>query len=83
MAKNLRAKIPKNDKLIVYDRNIKSTTKFLQEVGIAASNVAAEEKGINIEVVGSPREVAQKSVGGSALILPLFQSSDEHVLSMI
>ncbi len=66
MAKNLRAKIPATDTLVVHDRNTEATTKFLQEVGIAASSPDAEGKGMGIEVVSSPRAVAEKSV--SALL---------------
>ncbi len=50
MAKNLRAKIPSSDVLIVYDRNTEATAKFVQEVGAG------------IEVANSPRGVAERSV---------------------
>jgi len=62
MAKNLRAKIPATDTLVVHDRNTEATTKFVQEVGMAASSPGAEGRGMGIEVVGSPRAVAEKSV---------------------
>lgn len=53
MAKNLRAKIPANDTLIIHDRNTKATTNFVQEA-------SADGKGI--EVANSPRAVAEKAV---------------------
>ena len=53
MAKNLRAKIPASDTLIIHDRNTEATTNFLQHVG-------GESKGT--EVASSPRVVAEKSV---------------------
>lgn len=62
MAKNLRARIPNDDKLLVFDRDSEATSKFAKEVGIAASSVGAESKGTGIEIVNSPREVAERSV---------------------
>ena len=62
MAKNLRAQIPNDDKLLVFDRDREASSKFVQEVGIAATSVGAESKGTIIEVVNSPREVAENSV---------------------
>lgn len=83
MAKNLRAKIPERDTLVIHDRNRETTANFLQEVGIAASSVGMEGKGINIEVVDTPRAVAEKSVSDPSHFLPLSGSHDEYVLSMI
>ncbi len=62
MARNLRAKIPATDTLVIYDRNTDATRKFAEEVGIAASAAGAPEKGTGIEIAGNPREVAEKSV---------------------
>lgn len=62
MAKNLRAKIPETDTLIIYDTNSKATEKFVEEVGIATSSTNAPGKGTGIHVAEDPREVAQKSV---------------------
>lgn len=78
MARNLRAKIPRSDTLVVYDRNAETSAKFAQEIG-------AEVKGGNIEVATSSRVIAQKSVSQlSYSYLSLsFISNDEHVLSMI
>lgn len=61
MAQNLRAKIPSGDTLVIHDRNTEATTKFMQEAG-GTSN---EEMGI--EVVSSPRQVAEKSVSTSPI----------------
>lgn len=62
MAKNLRARLSPTDHLVIHDRNTEATSNFMQEVGIAASSVGAEEKGVNMEVASSVREVAEKSV---------------------
>lgn len=62
MARNLRAKIPETDTLVIHDRNAEAATKFLQEVGISASSMGAEGKNINIEIASTPRGVAEKSV---------------------
>ena len=52
MAQNLRAKIPDTDTLLIHDRNTEATKKFLEEEG----------KGTGVEVVGSSRELAERSV---------------------
>ena len=80
MAKNLRAKIPTSDKLIICDRNTQATDNFVHEV-VASS---AGEGGI--EVVKSPRQVAEQSV--STFPPPVSPQTlqlqyDEHVLPMI
>ncbi len=62
MAENLRAKIPERDKLVICDRNTKVTAKFMREVGTAVSVVGMDGEGNGIEVLNSPREVAEKSV---------------------
>lgn len=67
MVKNLRAKIPPTDTLVIHDRNTEATSKFVQEIGMAASSPDAEGKGMGIEVVNSPRAVAEKAV--SAILL--------------
>ena len=56
MAKNLRAKIPKSDKLVICDRDTQATDNFVQEVG-----TGSEGDG-NVEVVKTPRKVAEQSV---------------------
>ena len=62
MAKNLRAKIPETDTLIICDANPKVTEKFVEEVGIATSSTNAPGKGTGIHIAENPKEVAQKSV---------------------
>lgn len=62
MAKNLRAKIPATDSLVIYDLNTDATRRLAEEVGIAASSAGVPGKGTGIEVAESPREVAEKSV---------------------
>jgi hypothetical protein len=77
MAKNLRAKIPIGDTLIIYDRNSQATSTFVQEVG-----AATEGKGGAVEIANDPREVAEKSVR-PLLLYTIPPLRDEHVLSMI
>ena len=60
MAQNLHAKIPSSDTLVIYDRNTEATTKFMQEIGDTANREG-------IEVAGSPRQVAEKSVSISSI----------------
>ena len=65
MAKNLRAKIPASDTLIIHDRNKEATSDFIQEVGIARDNPTSNnEMGLmGIEIASTPRKVAEKAVG--------------------
>lgn len=79
MAKNLRAKIPATDTLVIYDRNTDATKRFAEEVGIAAPSAGAPEKGTGIEVAGGPREVAEKSVRHPP---PTSVSYPVHMMSM-
>ena len=67
MATNLRAKLQPQDTLLVYDINKASTEKFVQEVGIAAAGTAGEGKSKAVEVVGSAREAAERSVSRRSL----------------
>ena len=62
MAKNLRAKIPETDTLIICDTNPKATEKFAEEVGIATSSTNAPGRRTGIHIAENLREVAQKSV---------------------
>ena len=64
MAKNLRAKIPASDTLVIHDRNKEATSNFIHEVGIARddSNSNSEMGLMGIEIASSPRKVAEKSV---------------------
>lgn len=52
MAKNLRAKIPASDLLVIHDKKTEATTRFVEEMGMKAG----------IEVASSARGVAEKSV---------------------
>ena len=71
IAKNLRAKVPATDTLIIYDLNTDVTQKFVE---------AHDGKGV--EIASSPREVADNSVC-SAVFSSLVLFDDEYVLSMI
>ena len=77
MAKNLRAKIPKSDKLVICDRNPAATKSFIEEAGAGA---AGDQE---IEVAKTPRSVVEQAVSelSGQMISPT--SYDEHVLSMI
>ena len=80
MAKNLRAKIPASDHMIIHDRNKDATASFVDEVGIARDN-STSNSGMGlmgIEIASSPRAVAEKSVGH----LPSLQPSVLRVMSM-
>jgi hypothetical protein len=62
MAKNLRAKMPEGDRLVICDRNEKATSRFVQEASGPSSNNGAPRTAINIEVADTPRDVVEKSV---------------------
>lgn len=62
MAKNLRAKMPASDTLIVRDVNEEAAKRFVAEAQEAAqSNGAGANEG-RVEIAESAREVAEKSV---------------------
>ena len=61
MAQNLRAKIPSSDTLVIHDRNTEATTKFMHEAG------RTTDADMRIEIAGSPRKVAEKSVSTSSI----------------
>lgn len=62
MARNLRAKIPASDTLIIRDVNEDSVKRFLAESReVARSSGAGAEVG-RVEVAENAREVAEKSV---------------------
>lgn len=61
MAKNLRAKIPTSDKLVICDRNTDATDNFIRDV-----RTSSEGDGV-VEVVKTPRKVAEQSVSHSSL----------------
>lgn len=58
MAKNLRAKIPKSDTMVINDVNDAATQQFVEEFG-------------NVTIAKSVREVAEQTVCSSHLYLPL------------
>jgi 3-hydroxyisobutyrate dehydrogenase len=61
MAKNLRAKIPASDTLIVRDVNEDAAKRFVAEAQEAArSNGAGADEG-RVEIAENAREVAEKS----------------------
>jgi hypothetical protein len=57
MAKNLRAKIPQADTLIICDVNKDVLHKFVEEVD-------TPKRELNIRIAADAREVAEKSVSG-------------------
>ena len=69
MAKNLREKVPASDKLVICDRDTHATDNFVREVG------ASSEGGGNVEVVKTPRKVAEQSVSTAS---PRHASSKRH-----
>lgn len=62
MALNLRYKIAKADKLVIYDRNTDLAAELADDVRVAASSRGMTRNGIEIGIVNSPREVAENSV---------------------
>lgn len=70
MAKNLRAKLPSSDKLIIFDKNEAATSQF-----------AKDNQGT--EVATCVREVAEKSVRLSTSALSHTLCDEFFVLSMI
>lgn len=62
MALNLRYKIAEADKLMVYDINTDVTAELADEVRVAASSRGRAANGVEIEIMKSPREVAENSV---------------------
>ena len=81
MAKNLRAKIPASDTLIIHDRNKDATANFINEVGIARDNSTSNsEMGLmGIEIASSPRAVAERAVGHLSFLCIKRCLYDEHV----
>ena len=58
MALNLRNKLQATDTLIVHDQNTEIIKRFEDE-----TNNADDRHGANVEVVNSPRDAAEQSVG--------------------
>lgn len=61
MAKNLRAKVPPSDTLIIRDVNPETTERFVAESKELAKSSGAGEDAFRVEVSAHPREVAEKS----------------------
>ena len=59
MASNLRTKIPQGDTLLIHDRDSEATARFVKE---ASTETVANGKGAEIQVLPTPREVAEASV---------------------
>lgn len=62
MAKNLRAKVPEDDQLVIYDRNKDVTTQFMHEYHHLDSNLAPRKIGKNLKVANTARELIERSV---------------------
>lgn len=61
MAKNLRAKIPVEDTLVIRDVNAESMDRFIKESRELAKAQGVTESGMKVETAESPRELAEKS----------------------
>lgn len=84
MAKNLRAKIPEGDRLVIYDRNEEATTQFVHEVAAPSADLGTNpRRDIDTEVAVTARRVVERSVS-LALYTPdtICALYDEYVLSM-
>lgn len=64
MAKNLRAKIPATDTLVIRDVNEDAMKRFMEEARETANSAGAAEDTYKVEIAGCAREVAEKSVSG-------------------
>jgi glutathione synthase/RimK-type ligase-like ATP-grasp enzyme len=74
MAKNLRAKIPATDTLIIRDVNESATKRFVEENQEAVRKSGAGEDTSKVVVAQNAREVAEQSVrliARSLLLSPL------------
>lgn len=63
MAKNLHAKIPPSDRLIIRDVNEESTARFVREARDTAKSSGASNVLPEVIVADNAREIAEKSVG--------------------
>lgn len=64
MAKNLRAKIPTSDTLIIIDECHDVMIRFIEENRKAAESSAARTNSRKVEIARNARELAEKSVSG-------------------
>ena len=78
MAKNLRAKIPATDTIVIHDVNRDTLKRFVAEAEVARASCRSAERGGRVEVADSPRRIGERSVSQMNISrLPPFQSSDE------
>jgi 3-hydroxyisobutyrate dehydrogenase len=63
MAKNLHAKIPPSDRLIIRDVNDESTARFVREARDTAKSSGTSNVLPEVIVADNAREIAEKSVG--------------------
>ena len=68
MAKNLRAKIPATDTLIIRDVNEDASKRFVEEARETAGSAGAAGDTYKVEIAGCPREMAEKSVSDIYLV---------------
>ena len=78
MAKNLRAKIPAADTLLVCDSNAAVTARFVAEAG-----AAAERKVGDVRVCEDAREVAERCVSCCVSYLSLGVCCPSFVVRMM
>lgn len=62
MARNLRAKIPSTDTLIVRDVNEEAAKRFVAEAQETARNAGVSPDENQVQIAGDARELAEKSV---------------------
>jgi hypothetical protein len=67
MARNLRARIPQADELLVCDTNATATKGFLDE-----------SQNLGVQIASSPRELAEKSVSMTGCLF-LLLLDDDHL----
>jgi len=65
MAKNLRAKIPASDTLIIRDVNEAAAKRFVAEVQETARSSGAGADDYRVEIATTAREIAEKSVSNA------------------
>lgn len=70
MARNLRAKIPKSDTLVIYDVNEEVMQKFAGEAKAAGDGIGA------VEIAGSARTVAETAVSDNS---PIWQFASPRI----
>lgn len=74
MAKNLRAKMPASNTLIILDVNSGAMKRFVEETKAAAKSSGAGADSMKVETAQNAREVAEKSVSENNIRSFLFSS---------